>query len=161
MPSLTDIEGVGPSLAAACVKNRYRSIAKIATAKPSALSTVPGISEKSARKIITSAKSILNKSLSAKSVTEKARKAVPPPKIVTQSASGKTKAVAKKQTTRKSGKGVDIKEEKNPKSDDKAKEKIKKLKKKIKKLKKEKKKIIAKVLKKQKEQKSRKSKKNK
>ena len=71
MPSLIEIEGVGPSLAAACVQKNYRTIAKIAAATPKGLATVPGISEKSAPEIIASAKSLLPKPGIQKAATRK------------------------------------------------------------------------------------------
>lgn len=161
MPSLTDIEGIGPSTAAACVKNNYRSIAKIATAKPVELSIVPGISEKGAKLIIASAKSLLAKPLTVTSKARDQRKAVAPPKVAIRSVPARTKAGEGKPSARKTKKTVKNKEEKMSKSGDKNKEKIKELKKKIKKLKKEKKKIIAKDCKKQKKEKAKKSNKKK
>ena len=84
MPSLTEIEGIGPSLAAACVKNNFRTIAKIAAAKPSELSTVPGISEKGASQIIVSAKSLLPKTRILTTRIKNKRRAVGPMKIGTK-----------------------------------------------------------------------------
>lgn len=161
MPSLTDIEGVGSSLAAACVKNKYRSIAKIATAKPDELSAIPGISKKSAKQIIASAKSLLAKSPSSKNETKKAGKPVSPPKVATRNTSGKPKAKEKKRAAGKANTASGSKEQKMSKTSEKAKEKVKELKKKIKKLKKEKKKIIAKDKKRQKKEKEKKSSKKK
>ena len=66
MTSLTDIDGIGPSLAAAFVKSKYLTIANVAKAKPAELSVVPGISVKSARQIIASAKSLLANASSRK-----------------------------------------------------------------------------------------------
>ncbi len=145
MPSLTEIEGIGPSLAAACVKNNYRTIAKIAAAKPGELSTVPGISEKSAGQIIVSAKSLMPKPRIPATATKNKLRAVGPVKI-------RTKAVAARVPKKSSEK-----EEKMSAKDVKA--KIKKLKKKIKNLKAEKKKILAKENKKSKKKKAKKSKK--
>ncbi len=161
MPSLTDIEGVGSSLAAACVKNKYRSIAKIAAAKPDELSVIPGISEKGAKQIIASAKLLLTNSLPSKNKTKKVRKTVAPPKVSTRRTSTKPEEKEEKRAARKTKKGSGSKEQKMSKSSDKAKEKVKELKKKIKKLKKEKKKIIAKDNKKQKKEKAKKSSKKK
>ncbi len=155
MPSLTDIEGVGPSLAAACVKNNYRTIAKIAAAKPSDLSVVPGISEKRAGLIIASARSLATRSSPPRTRKNKTRKAVAPIKVATASNSEKAKAKKKKRPASKVSKGETLKEEKMSDSKDEA--KIKKLKKKIKKLKKEKKKIISKDSKKAKKKVEKKS----
>jgi Holliday junction resolvasome RuvABC DNA-binding subunit len=145
MPSLTEIEGIGPSLAAACVKNNFRTIAKIAAAKPIELSIVPGISAKSASQIIASAKSLL-----------------PQPRILTTK--NKHRAVApvkvgQKATAIQAPKKPSDKEKKMSVKD--VKEKIKKLKKKIRNLKAEKKKILASESKKSKKKKARKSKKKK
>lgn len=141
MPSLTEIDGVGPSLAAACVKNNYRTIAKIAAAKPGELSTVPGISQKGAAQIISSAKSLL-----------------PPPRITVKT---KKRTVGPMKTgtsvvAPKPSKQSSKKEKKMSKKDVKA--KVKKLKKKIKNLKAEKKEILAKESKKSKKKKSSKKK---
>jgi Holliday junction resolvasome RuvABC DNA-binding subunit len=59
MASLTEIDGIGPSLEAAFVKSKYLTIANVATAKPVELSIIPGVSVKNARKIIASANSLL------------------------------------------------------------------------------------------------------
>ncbi len=147
MPSLTEIEGVGPSLAAACVKSNYRTIAKIAAAKPSELSKVPGISEKSAAQIIGSAKSLL-----------------PPPRTPSAKAKPKQRAVAPvkfetKAVTAQNPKLPSDKEKKMSKKDVKA--TVKKLKKKIKNLKAKKKEILAKESKKSKKKNTKKSNKKK
>ena len=150
MPSLLDIEGVGPSLAAACVKKNYRTIAKIAAAQPSDLATVPGISANGASQIIASAKRLLIKSPlvklpnTAKPIVKKKPRAVAPVKI-------ETKAVAVQVPPKSSAKEktMSVKE---------AKERIKKLKKKIKNLKTEKKRILAKENKKKKKKKATKKK---
>jgi hypothetical protein len=147
MPSLTDIEGIGPSLAAACVKSNFRTIAKIAAAKTSELSTVPGISEKGASQIIVSAKSLLSKSQISTTKTKNKRRAVGPAKIG-------GKAVAS-QLSRKSLDREKVMSAKEVKA------KIKKLRKKIKNLKADKKKILAKESKKSKKEKSKKSSKKK
>lgn len=141
MPSLTEIDGVGPSLAAACVKNNYRTIAKIAAAKPSELSKVPGISEKRAAQIISSAKSLLPKP--RKAVKAKQRTVGPVKTGPKAAAPNRPKQSSKK-------------EKKMSKKDVKA--KVKKLKKKIKNLKTEKKELLAKENKKSKKKKSSKKK---
>ncbi|MBT5665184.1 MAG: hypothetical protein HOJ06_07585 [Rhodospirillaceae bacterium] len=132
MPSLTEIDGVGPSLAAAFVKKKYLTIAKIAAAEPVELSAVPGISTKGATLIIASAKTLLEKSLSQKDVRKKTAKSVAPLKIKTNINSKMNGVKGKK-------------------------EKIKNLKRTIKKLKKENKKVVAKYKKKVKKSKSKKS----
>tara|TARA_R110000787_G_scaffold181008_3_gene293131 strand:- start:66342 stop:66776 length:435 start_codon:yes stop_codon:yes gene_type:complete len=144
MPSLTEIEGIGPSLAAVCVKNNYRTIAKIAAAKPDELSALPGISEKRAAQIIGSAKSLLPSPRIPTTAAKNRQRAVGPVKIG-------TKAVAV-QAPKKS---LD-EEEKMSKKEVKA--NIKKLKKKIKDLKAKKKKVLAKESKNSKKKKSSKKK---
>lgn len=141
MPSLTEIDGVGPSLAAAFVKSNYRTIAKIAAANPSELSKVPGISEKRAAQIISSAKSLLPK---PRNTMKTKQRAVAPVKT-------RAKAAAPKPPKQSSNK-----EKKMSKKD--VKEKVKKLKKKIKSLKTEKKELLAKESKKSKKKKSSKKK---
>ncbi len=144
MPSLTEIEGIGPSLAAVCVKNNYRTIAKIAAAKPSELSALPGISESRATQIIGSAKSLL-----------------PSPRIPVTAAKNKQRAVGPVKT---GAKGVAVQAPKMSLDEEKeiskkeVKANIKKLKKKIKKLKAKKKKILAKEHKNSKKKKSNKKK---
>ena len=81
MTSLTDIDGIGPSLAAAFVKSKYLTIANVAKAKPAELSVVPGISVKSARQIIASAKSLLANASSRKTAKKKPVKPVAPLKV--------------------------------------------------------------------------------
>ena len=145
MPNLTEIDGVGPALAAAFVKNNYLTIAKIAISEPVELSTVPGISNKGATLIIASAKTLLEKSLSQKDVRKKTAKTVAPLKIranissKTNEDKGKKGKIGKVKNP-KLNKGKNHKNDKNIKQ----KEKIKNLKRTIKKLKKEKKKLVAK-----------------
>jgi hypothetical protein len=156
MASLTEIEGIGPSLAAACVKNNFRSIAKIAAAKPNELSAVPGISEKGADTIIASAKSLLPKPRIPKTTTKKKQRAVAPVKVEkktvaaksTKKSTDKTKGKPDRKSAKKSSVKSSIKEKKMAAVE--GKKKIKKLKKKIKKLKAEKKEILAKESKKSK-----------
>jgi Holliday junction resolvasome RuvABC DNA-binding subunit len=173
MPSLIEIEGVGPSLAAACVKTNYRTIAKIAAATTKELASVPGISEKNAPQIIASAKSLLPGSRVQKAPARKKQRAVAPVKVVTKATTTKpkTKPKAKTKTTakltdkakgkpdRKSSKKPSVKTSETGKkmSGSDAKDKIKKLKKKIKKLREEKKKILKKENKKLKKEKAKKS----
>lgn len=147
MPSLTEINGVGPSLAAAFVKKKYLTIAKIAAAEPVELSAVPGISKKGATLIIASAKTLLEKSLSQKDIRKKTGKSVAPLKIRTNInlKPNEGKGVKEKGNKIKNqNKGKNHKNNKNIK----LKEKIKDLKRTIKKLKKENKKIAAKYKKK-------------
>ena len=146
MPSLTEIEGIGPSLAAACAKSNFRTFAKIAAASPSELSKVPGISEKGASQIIASAKSLLPKPQLPTTTDKNKKLPVGPVKIRTQS----TAKPALKNST---------KEKKM--SEKEVKDKVKKLKKKIKTLKAEKKKVLAKDSKKSKKSKTKKSSKKK
>lgn len=156
MPNLTEIDGVGPSLAAAFVKNKYLTIAKIAAAKPVELSAVPGISKKGATLIIASAKTLLKKSHTQKSVRIKTAKPVAPLKIKTNIDSKLSEGKGKKEKDSKiknHNKGASRKNNKNIKQ----KEKIKNLKMTIKKLEKENKKIVAKYKKKAKKGKSKKS----
>ncbi len=134
MPSLIEIEGVGPSLAAACVKKDYRSIAKIAAATPKELASVSGITEKSALRIIASAKSLLLKPSMQKATTVKTKTKA---KTMDNAKGKPDRKISKKPSTKSA-----VKEEKMSTSD--SKDKIKKLKKKIKKLKKKKKKIVKK-----------------
>ncbi len=147
MPSLTEIEGIGPTLAAACVKNNFRTIAKIAATKPIELSTVPGISVKSASQIIDSAKSLLPEPRILTAMTKKKQRAVAPVKTGT-----KTTAIQVSKKSSDKEKKMSAKE---------VKQKVKKLKKKIKNLKAEKKKILAIESKKSKKKKAKKSSKKK
>lgn len=151
MPSLTDIEGIGPSLAAACVKSNYRSIAKIAGATPGELAVVPGISEKGAKPIIDSAKLLMNQTLLRKTAVIKKRGAVAPVKVGGKAIAVKQKAAknAKKKSPVRKNQSESAREERKV-SESKDKKRIKELKKKIKKLKKEKKKIQTKDKKKDK-----------
>ncbi|NKB59608.1 MAG: hypothetical protein GKS00_25090 [Alphaproteobacteria bacterium] len=160
MPSLTEIEGIGPSLAAAFVKKRYLSIAKIAAAKPVELSAIPGISEKGATLIIASAKTLLANTPSQNKVRKRTKKYVAPLKVRENSRSKTNKDKGKK------GKDSKVKDPKTSKDelskkDKKTKQKIREMKKKIKKLKKEKKKIVAKDKKKAKKSRSKTSNKKK
>ena len=124
MSSLLEIAGVGPSLAAACVKKNYRTVAKIAGAQPSDLATVPGISAKSANQIIASAKRLLIKSplvkppKTPKPIVKRKPRAVAPVKI--------EKKIITVQAPKKSS------DKEKTMSVKKAKEKIRKLKKKSK-----------------------------
>lgn len=133
MADLTKIEGVGPSLAAALVKGNYLTIAQIAAATPIELSSVPGISQMGALRIVASARSLGSKPGSQKSTRKRSRAAVAPPKAGSAGRPHADKVV--KVSEEKS-----VLEVKNTRQ----KEKIKKLKKKIRKLKKQKKKILAK-----------------
>ncbi len=139
MPSLMEIEGIGPTLAAACVKNKYRTIAKIAAARPAELSVVPGISEKRAKLIIVSAKSLLSKSRIPKITNNKKRKSVAPLKVGADANSLKTTDENENLSSRLVKKETKLTE--LGMSDSKNSKKIENLKKKIKKLKKEKKKL--------------------
>ena len=175
MPSLIEIEGVGPSLAAARVKTNYRTIAKIAAATPKGLASVPGISEKSAPQVIASAKLLLAGTSIQKTTTKpratakKKRRAVPAVKVATKAttAKAKTKAAstdkAKAKPIRKTSKKPSTNSSETGKkmSASDGKDKIKKLKKKIKKLKEEKRKILKKESKKIKKEKAKKSSKKK
>lgn len=135
MPSLTEIEGIGPSLAAACVKSNFRTIAKVAAAKPSELSKVPGISEKGARQIIVSAKALVP----IPSIpTNTVKKKNPPVGLVKTETKPTAKRAPKKSNEEKKMSAKEVKD------------KIKTLKKKIKTLKAKKKKILVKESKKSK-----------
>jgi len=167
MPSLIEIEGVGSTLAAACVRKNYRTIAKIAAATPKELASVPGISEKNAPQIIASAKSLLPKARTQKATVKKKRRTVAPMKVATKAIAEKSKTKTKTKPTDKAKAKPIRKTSKKPsaKSSEKGKkmsvsdgkEKIKKLKKKIKKLKEQKKKIVKKESKKIKKEKADKS----
>lgn len=144
MTGLTEINGIGPSLAAAFVKNKYLTIADVAAAKPAELSSVPGINVKRARQIIASAKSLLANASSRKVTQKKPVKPVAPLK---------TGGISGAKSGSDTGKTTKAKKSKNDKKST-QKEKIRKLKKTIKKLKKQKKKIVAKDKKKAKRNKS-------
>ena len=137
MAGLTEIDGIGPSLAVAFVKSKYLTIANVATAKPAELSIIPGVSVKSARKIIASANSLLANSSFQKIIKKVPVKPVAPIKIG---------LVSRAKSDSDIGKATKAKKSKNEKHSKKIsqKEKIRKLKKTIKKLKKQKKKIVAK-----------------
>lgn len=122
MPRLTEIEGIGPSLAAALVKSGYRTIAKISAATPAELSAIPGISKKGAPLIISSAKSLVEKSPGK----TRSKKPVAPISVGKQD--------DKKERSMKSKKEVDALVKKKSDKIKKIKKKIKKLKKKLKKL---------------------------
>jgi len=169
MPSLIEIKGVGPSLAAACVKKNYRTITKIAAATPKELASVPGITEKSAPLIIASAKSLLPKPSTQKAAAKNKRPRVGPvkvkPKVTLVKLETKTKTKTKttdkvkgkpdRKISKKPSTKPGTKEKKVSKLD--SKDKIKKLKKKIKKLKKKKNKIVKKERKRLKKKKATKS----
>jgi hypothetical protein len=165
MVSLIEIKGIGPSLAAVCVKSEFSTIAKIAVAKPDELSVVPGISKKSANLIIDSARSLLTKPLK---ITVKEKKTVVAPvkvgkKAVAAQTMRKSPDKAKKEPDCKPSKKLKVKSSSKEKkmSASGSKEKIKKLKKKIKNLKAEKKEILSKEAKKLKKAKDKKSSKKK
>jgi Holliday junction resolvasome RuvABC DNA-binding subunit len=162
MPSLIEIEGVGSSLAAACVRKNYRTIAKIAAATPSELASVSGISEKSAPQIIASAKSLLPSPRIQKATPKKKRRTVTPAKVATKATTAKAKTKTKSTDKAKGKPNRKASIKSSAKSSEKEKKmsgsdgnnKIKKLKKKIRKLKDEKKKILKKESKKTKKRKS-------
>lgn len=60
MHKITEIKGIGPALAKACVSQGYESVEKIAAADVADIETVRGVSEKKAGQLIDSAKSLLN-----------------------------------------------------------------------------------------------------
>ncbi len=66
MVAITDITGIGPVLAAACAKNGYGTVRKIATTSAGKLAAVPGISEVKARTVIEAAKLLLGTEVAAK-----------------------------------------------------------------------------------------------
>lgn len=135
MSGLTEIDEVGPSLAAALIKKKFLTIAQVAAAEPVKLSTVSGISDQKAARMISSARSLLVKSRAPGTARKRSRKPVAPPKVGTVSRARTEKdgiAAAKISQEKLS---AEIKNAKNEK-------KIKKLKKKIRKLKKQKRKIL-------------------
>lgn len=60
MPEITEIKGVGPVLAKACVGNGYGSVEEIAAAMVGELVAVPGVSEIRAKQLIGAAQTLLN-----------------------------------------------------------------------------------------------------
>ena len=62
MPKLIDVKGIGPVLAKACAANGFGSVEKIAKAKDTEFSSVPGVSEARAAVIIEAAMALLETS---------------------------------------------------------------------------------------------------
>lgn len=65
MPELTEIKGVGPVLAKACVDKGFDNVERIAAAVLHDLVAVPGISEARARLVITAAQNLLQNGAAA------------------------------------------------------------------------------------------------
>ena len=59
MATITELKGVGPVLAKACVDKGYRSVKDIATAVAAELETVPGIGHARAGMLIAAAKQVM------------------------------------------------------------------------------------------------------
>ncbi len=162
MRGLTEIDGIGPSLAAACVKNHFGTIARIAAATPRELSVVPGISEKGANTIIVSAKTLLPKAGNLRISNNNKQRAVAPLKSGKRAPSPKANKPSTREQESEQGQKLIIKSSVKPSVKEKkmsaleSKEKIKKLKKKIKKLKTEKKKVLTKGMKALKKEKAKK-----
>lgn len=107
MPELTEIKGVGPVLAKACVDKGFDNVERIAVAVLNDLVAVPGISEARARLVITAAQNLLQNGAAASAEAPSQEPAEP---VLTASEDAKPK---KRKTKKKKKK--DRKKEKDKK----------------------------------------------